>query len=385
MTRKQLGRDVGCTRNRNSFWGGGVARWWVCDWCFPIVSTNAQPQTKQKGLEAKGSQNLNEWRGKPMNLRAPTWRHTQRWTSPSYSLLLWRAYGHIIAALKEIHNMSSQVILGVCLDSSFCEPPLYIWWTCQQQPYDCNAVASMNAPHKSIWGLSTWCWESPKLYEIASCWKALIWRVSNYVGDPPSHPNGLSLVGNWTGFFEPETIAPLKCPPSSAPDPTLTNDFGSSHKHLVCQGVGDGDCCTTLAIAYLRKWCWIKITSKSIVPIKSATTTFQGHYNLCLLKGRLKNWFCLPWGFWVEWSDQVKTNHAWRLQLSSVLSKGCKAPPRKKKKTYIMGYHQIPHNISSMDIQHYYLHGKPLNMPQNLQPISLTKTPPKINGGYWFW
>lgn len=32
-----------------------------------------------------------------------------------------------------------------------------------------------------------------------------------------------------------------------------------------------------------------------------------------------------------------------------------------------MGYHQIPHNISSMDIQHYYLHAKPLNMPQKLQ------------------
>lgn len=122
---------------------------------FPIVSTNAQPKTKQKGLEAKGSQNLNEWRGKPMNLRAPIWRHAQRWTSPSYSLLLWREYGHTIAALKEIHNMSSQVILGVCLDSSFCEPPLYIWWTCLQQAYDCNALAYINAPHKSLWGWST--------------------------------------------------------------------------------------------------------------------------------------------------------------------------------------------------------------------------------------
>ena len=45
--------------------------------------------------------------------------------------------------------------------------------------------------------------------------------------------------------------------------------------------------------------------------------------------------------------------------------KSARPPPQKKKN--IMGYHQIPHNISSMDIQHYYLHGKPLNMPQNLQ------------------
>ena len=123
-------------------------------------------KTKQKGLEAKASQILNGWRGKPMNLRAPTWRHTQRWTSPSYScerttvtpLQHWRKY--ITWALKSFWGFawiplfaSRHATYGGPASSSHMTAMRLPTWTLHTNPYGAyrpdsgNPQNCMKLPH----------------------------------------------------------------------------------------------------------------------------------------------------------------------------------------------------------------------------------------------